>query len=376
MHAFMHINYFYSQTPQGSSTTKSCTVCKTLKKRNRQLEKFNSELKEQLIEQDKEYRRLYEAKIKIEGQLEILNDQLNQEKESLKQVVPQLQEAMALIERSCYRATSAISVSGTQQTLNRITGLMQEQGKPDKRPTVLMRRHIRVYPSDSSKRDSTLSIFSDTSSVTENSSLADEDLSRSHSSDSPTVPERYRLSTDLPKPVVSDLHRSLTHSQTVFKEQHNQTSLRDVGEPLEPVQVTEGLRGSSSLAVKGEIQSQQLAQVSDQGHQHIFHREAQYHHPNVRSSSSPDIDVSATRSVVPKVNVRHTRLLSEPDEIAKQGRSQSFRRETKVKPYSQLRATGNVLTSGSELSKILSKRREKVDSESKNSVQLLIPKSQ
>ena len=66
------------QTPQGNIAV-SCTVCKELKKRNRKLHKQNSDLKDHLSELEKDYQRLQEAKIKVEGQLDILQDQLQQD---------------------------------------------------------------------------------------------------------------------------------------------------------------------------------------------------------------------------------------------------------------------------------------------------------
>lgn len=352
------------QTPQGNTTT-SCTSCKTLKRQNRQLLKFNSELKEQLIELNKDYHQLLEAKIKVEGQLEVLQDQLHEEtaeKKNLKQIVPDLQRAISLIENSC-RVSSATATSGAQQTLSRIRDLMREQSKYEKPTTVLKRRHIRVHPSDSSKRDSTLSMFSDTSSVAEGS-LADEDVIQRHSSDSLSqvlTPEQNRLGMDVTKPVVSDLHRSLTYSPTPFT---NQPIIRrDINEPSGHVQATENT-----------IQAPKLMLATVQGHSNQSAQEIPHDHEHVRSESSPTMDVFSTSTSIksydqPNTNPRKTRHYSVPEVPTIKGRSQSFRQESRAKPSpSQYRIQTDVRTQGdardNELSAILSKIREKVDSES------------
>ena len=115
-----------------------------------------------------------------------------------------------LIEASC-RTELAVGTSGAQQTLSRINDLIHEQGKHEKFQSVVKRRQY-LHPVDASKRDSALSNFSDISSVTE-SSLADDD----QYSDSASHPEKNRLSTDLNKPVVSDLHRSMTQTHIKSK---------------------------------------------------------------------------------------------------------------------------------------------------------------
>ena len=73
--------------------------------------------------------RLLEAKIKVEGQLEILQHQLQQEeaeKQNLRRVVPHLQEAITLIETTC-RAASPEGASRAQQTLKQISDQLHEQ---------------------------------------------------------------------------------------------------------------------------------------------------------------------------------------------------------------------------------------------------------
>ena len=350
VYTHVHITV-HSQTPQDNITL-SCAVCRKLKKRNRQLEKFNTELKEQLIELDKDYRQLLEAKIKVEGQLEILQDQLQQEeteKQNLKGVIPHLQEAIAQIESSC-RAASATGTSGAQQTLKRIRDLLQEQIKYEKFPTVIKRRHIRVRPSDGS-RDSILSMFSDTSSVAE-SPIADEDTIL-------TAPERSRPSTDIGKPVISDLHRSMTQSQ---KSQPNVSSTKYV-EPTEPSTETATIKESCVAIQSQQHDLTKPSKESLQGH--------------IRSES---MDTAANKNTKYYSNVhpRKARHNSESDVSLKQGRSQSFRHGVRKEPNSQIRyrAQTHGLTQGDELSAILNKRREKLESESEDSKQYLTHQSQ
>ena len=299
---------------------------------------------------EKDYNWLQEAKYKVEGQLEILQDQLQQEiaeKHNVKQVVPHLQEAIALIESSC-RVTSAAGTSGAQQTLNRISDLMREQSKF---PTVLKRRHVRANLHDNSKRDSILSMFSDTSSVTE-SSLADEDAIQRQNIDCMShlpTPEQNKLSADNSKPVVSDLHRSLAYSPTTSKSQSYKKDM--TGDPAEPVQAMERIQECRQML-----------------------HETLHNHKHIHSESSPVMDISIPGNYTkskPETIPRKTRHNSEPDASIK-GRSQSFRQEPKAKPCGQLRRrTTQPAVHGDELSAILSKRREKVESISENTKQNL-----
>ena len=118
-----------------------------------------------------------------------------------------------------------MGTSGAQQTLSRINDLIHEQGKHKKFPTAVNRRCylLTPHPVDASKRDSALSTFSDISSVTE-SSFTNED----RYSDSASHPEKNKLSTDLHKPVVSDLHISVTRSQIKNKSSVNQNEPMEV----------------------------------------------------------------------------------------------------------------------------------------------------
>ena len=120
------------------------------------LKKQNRQLKEQLIELDKEYQLLYNAKIKIETQLDTLQDQLQREERERQNltstfIVPKLQEVITLIESH----NRALEPSGAQQTLKRMNGLMHEQARRD----VPRRKFCNSFGY------SMLSLFSDTSSV-------------------------------------------------------------------------------------------------------------------------------------------------------------------------------------------------------------------
>ena len=307
------------------------------------MHKQNSELRDQLTN----YQRQLEAKIKIEGQLEILQDQLQQEeaeKQRLKRIIPHLQEAAVLIEASC-RTELAVGTSGAQQTLSRINDLIHEQGKHEKFQSVVKRRHyfLTPYPVDASKRDSALSNFSDVSSVTE-SSLADED----QYSDSASHPDKNRLSTDLNKPVVSDLHRSMTQTHIKSKSSVYQN---------QPIEVT------STQNVTLSVQNQ---------HRNVVESTKETHEERASSESPP------TNGGVPKLpksdlNIQtRPRHSSESGVSSKQNKAQGFHHDRIVHPRRAQAAQGNIRIpqrehhsqeETDELSVILSKRREKIDSE-------------
>ena len=148
-----------------------CVACKVLRKQNRLL-------KEQLIDLDKEYHLLYNAKIKIETQLEMLQDQLQREERERQNlsstfIVPKLQEVITLIE-SRNRPTEP---SGAQQTLKRMSDLMHEQVRPD-----VPRRKFH-----SSFGYSMLSLFSDTSSVAGEEETARQNATASDTNSIPAI---------------------------------------------------------------------------------------------------------------------------------------------------------------------------------------------
>ena len=102
------------------------------------------------------YHLLYNAKIKIETQLETLQDQLQREERERQNltstfIVPKLQEVITLIESH----NRVLEPSGAQQTLKRMNDLMHEQARRD-----VPRRKFR-----NSFGYSMQSLFSDTSSV-------------------------------------------------------------------------------------------------------------------------------------------------------------------------------------------------------------------
>ena len=135
------------------------------------MEKENSELYDK-------YGRLQEAKIKIEAQLDVLQDQLQHdeiEKQNLTRVFPKLHESITQIERYC-RMSETLR---TQQTLKKINSLMREQNDHDRNPIFMRRRNFRTQPGERS-RESMLSMLSDNSSMAD-CSTADEELTRSTS---------------------------------------------------------------------------------------------------------------------------------------------------------------------------------------------------
>lgn len=288
------------------------------------------------------------AKIKIEGQLEILQDQLLQEeaeKQRLKRIVPHLQEAIMLIEVNC-RAESPVSTSGAQRTLSRINELIHEQENNEK---VIKRRYHLAHPSDASKRDSALSTFSDISSVTES---ADED----RYSDSTSYPERNRLSTDLNKPVVSDLHRYVTQNQ--IKSKSSVTNINQ-NEPLEQTEVASTQNLSSTVFI---VQNQQSNAMESTKETHTCSESSPM---NGRVSVTPD-------PVKSDLNIQMRLPSSESGLSIKQTKSQGFRRDRRIIRQHRAQAQSNLRTAQrehysleepDELSVILSKRREKIDSE-------------
>ena len=317
------------------------------------MHKQNSELKDQLTESEKDYQRLHEAKIKIESQLDTLQDQLQQEedeKQRLKQIVPHLQEAIILIEASC-RTESAVGTSGAQRTLSRINDLIHEQEKHEKFPPVVKRRHHLTHPSDASKRDSTLSTFSDISSVTE-SSLADED----RNSDSTSYLERNRLSMDFNKPVVSDLHRSVKQNQ--IKSKSSAMNINQ-NEALEQTEAASIQNLSSTVVI---VQNQQCNPMESTKGTHERHTLSETF-MNGQTSTKSYLNI--------QTRPRHR---SESDVlIKKQNQSQGFHHDRRVFCHYSAQAQSNSRAAQrehdsqeetDELSVILSKRREKIDSES------------
>lgn len=311
------------------------------------MHKQNSELKDQLSD----YQRQLEAKIKIEGQLEILQDQLQQEeadKQHLKRIIPHLREAAMLIEGSC-RTESATGTSGAQQTLSRINDLIHEQGKHEKYQTDVKRRHFLLTPNpiEASKRDSALSTFSDISSVTE-SSLTDED----RYGDSASHLEKNRLSTDINKQVVSDLHRSVTQNHIKSKSSANQN------EPMEATQnVTSSVENQQGNVMESTKEIREECASSESS-------------PTNGTGEAPKIPVPIKSDVNIPTRLRHSSESSVP---IKQNKAQAFLHDRKIIPrrahqaaQCNIRAPQREHHSQEEpdeLSMILSKRREKIDSE-------------
>ena len=310
------------------------------------MHKQNSELRDQLTD----YQRLLETKFKIEGQLDILQHQLQQEeaeKQQLKRMIPHLHEAIILIEASC-RTESAMGTSGAQQTLSQINDLIHEHGKHEKFLTVVKRRHhlLVPHPSDASKRDSAMSTFSDISSVTE-SSLADED----RYSDSTSYPERNRFSTDLNKPVISDLHRSVTQNQIKGKSSVNQN------EPLEQTDETLSTQNITSVFIVPN--QQRNAMESSKGFPQEKHICCESSPMNGRVLGPVKSDLNAqTRlrhSSESSLPIKSQDVLHHKRIIRRRAQAQGNLHGAQREHHSQEEAN--------ELSAILSKRREMIDTE-------------
>jgi hypothetical protein len=241
--------------PQGS-VSQPCVACKVLKKQNRQL-------KEQLIELDKDYHLLYNAKIKIETQLETLQDQLQREERERQNlssmfIVPKLQEVITLIE-SRNRVTEP---SGAQQTLKRMNDLMHEQVRHDG-----PRRKFR-----SSFGYSMLSLFSDTSSI-----AGEEETSRQYAttSDSNTVPNSItHHGTDSDKSVPFTNTEKDKHIMTPVTSRHTEKPNPQACKEHTPFQSQE------------DIAKERL-------------------HKPIRCGSTPESDWNKTRSAPDPVKKRH-----------------------------------------------------------------------
>ena len=207
------------QAVQQGGVTQPCVACKIRKKQNRYL-------KEQLTELEKEYHLLYNAKIKLETQLETLQDMLHREEKERQNltsmtVVPKLKEVITLIESN----NKADEYSGAQQMLKKMNDLLHEQPRYD-----VPRRKFH-----NSFGYSMLSLFSDTSSVVD--IAAEEETARHNgtANDSSTIsatqngensnnsaPVVSNTKMDKPMPPTKATIRSKTHaaSHTAAGKEH------------------------------------------------------------------------------------------------------------------------------------------------------------
>ena len=334
----------------------ACTLCKKMKKRNRYLEK-------QLVELHKDYHRLKETKIKVEGHVEILQDQLQQEleeKDNLKHIIPHLHEAISLIDNSCRRSSST-GASGAQQTLRRISDLMKEQSGFEKNPVLKrMQAHLRdstmslIFSDTSSLAETTSSLAETTSSLAETTSslaeiLSDEEVIRSHGSDN-LASERHQLSADS-KPVFSNLHKSVAHYQTSTKSTFRKN--RDF-EPSE--RVSKDAKAAGVQECGSSVHDTQNSSIISAHHGRL---QKQLHN---RSESSPNMPI--TKHAKSHVKPRHS---SESDSAAMIGRSKSFQHSARQIAENPLIENANSNLQN-ELSEILTKRRRKVDAENDHEV--------
>ena len=291
--------------PQGG-VSQPCVACKVLKKQNRQL-------KEQLIELDKEYHHLYNAKVKIETQLETLQDQLQREERERQNlsstfIVPKLQEVIALIENR-NRATEP---SGAQQTLKRMSDLMHEQVRPE-----VPRRKFH-----SSFGYSMLSLFSDTSSVAGEEETARQNVT---CSDTITIPATHHGRNDSDKSVpIADTKKDKPITTPAHTEIHNPQADRE----------------------RTPFQSQEDITTKERPHKPI------------RCDSTPESDWNKTRSA-PARKPRHHSVSGATENSTKPDLSHSFISGRKL-AYPTVKGSQAYLQ-GDELQSRLEQRRKRIE---------------
>ena len=310
-------------------------ACKKLKKRNRQLS-------EQLIELEKDYYNLQEAKVKVEAHLETLYDQLKQEeteRKDLTRVILPLQEAITLIERHS-RASEA---SGAQQTLKRINNLMCDQAKT---PTVVRTRN---------RPESMLSVLSDgdTSSIAESYTIEEGTRSNAFISEKNRAVLDIRVAGKTMPGVSSVRHVSTTSTlETVAK----------AGQSGTPAQTSPDIiEGSSSKLI---AKSQHVETKTESV------KEAPLSH--VRSDSSPSTSnsrIAQNSNTLPAKKTRHLSVSSSGvEKSTKRNRSQSFKYDYKVRDQANSGPSGPQLClQNKELQNKLDKQRKKIESYSESS---------
>ena len=307
-----------------------------------------------MIELDKDYRQLQEAKTKIEAHFETLVDQVKQqetERQTLMGAVPKLQEAIVLIER-CNRGTECF---GMHQTLKRIGSLMNDQIKRDKIPTVMRRRNIRIPPAEAS-RDSILSMFSDTSSVAD-SCVAEEETNIRSSGNAKNDETTVTVQTSN-----SDL-KTKTNSEAISK--------------FAPL-VTGGYKPKTSdQKTVGSIQVDAVTQTSTETNtnattepnlvstlvksQDAIKSTKEMSHGHVRQQSS-DLSTKQRSSTHPRKATRH---YSVSEISTKHGRSQSFKDGDRFREIvSSQQSQSYLVQVGDELQLKLEKQRKKLDLQS------------
>ena len=320
------------------------------------MEKFNAELREQLVELDKDYRQLQDAKTKIEAHFETLLDQVKQqevERQNLVSAVPKLQEAITLIERS----NRGVETSGMQQTLKRIGNVMNEQNKRDKHPTVMRGRNIRIHPSETS-RDSILSMFSDTSSVTD-SCPAEEEMSRSSSNtNDETTVTVHSSNSDLKNKISSD---TITKSEPLVKGNRHRPTISDQTTVRNVEQVESLNQIPTEAATDNTAAEPTLVLAPAKSEQDTTKSIKETPHRHARQKSCDSNTKQRSNTHPRKVSVTHHQLVSDvPESSTKRGRSQSFKYDDRVRerfspPQSQSYLQAN------ELQLKLAEQRKKIN---------------
>lgn len=314
----------------------SCVACKKLKKRNRQLTQRSIEL-------EKDLNQLQEAKIQIETHLTTLQDQFKREeleRKDLTRLVPQLQEASTLIERYSH----VVEVSGAQQTLKRINNLMHDQTK-----------YLTVVRSRN-RPESMLSILSDTSSIAESYTAEEEVTQNTGISNS----EKNKVAIGIAsQPVPTSSSSRHTCVSTTSPQ-----GIVNTEDTVTPAKV--------SVSIPGSRTSQKVGMMSESM------KESSRRHVYSESTSSTSDPKTIQRANTHPKKSRHHSVSSVAENLAKQGRSQSFKHDHTVKEHVSPGPMGpqTYLTGNQELQSKLNKRRKEIESQSESSEQHAVYQNQ
>ena len=290
------------------------------------------------MELDKDYHLLYDAKIKLETQFEMLQDQLQREENERQNltsvtVVPRLQEVITLIEQS----NRAAEPSGAQQILKKINNLMHEQARHDVR-----RRNFRSHPFG----DSMQSLVSDTSSVAD--VTVEEEVARNGSATNdirPVPATQNKISSGKPSksvPVITNTKpMTPAKSCTAKSTEHAETPA---------AYLIQRQAASKERPMIASFQTQDLTESKEPPQIHV------------RSDSTPASDWNKTHSI-PRKQRHHSVSGASENSIKREDLSQSLkqagdRRRKITSPGS------HAYLQSDELQSRLEKQRKRIESSS------------
>ena len=309
-------------------------ACKKLKKHNRQLEKKNGELTEQVRELAGQCEQQREARIKIETHLETLQEQLAKheaaDRQNLIRVVPVMQEAIMLIHK-----TATADSSGAQRTLKKIKDLLYKEASREKAFA-----HARTK-----NRESVLSAYSDSSSIAESFST-EEQVSQSCSCGSlrqadanATIPQ-----SDSEKAAVSTAdgrQRSMTEQNAGARERPEI--------PAKPLQIQMDATKSPPPSTVSSSSRDKTEMMMKEGHNDV----SRDHQGAKRRSNSH-----------PRKGRHHSVSGGNTEYSTKHNRSQSLKySNTKIDHASRPLGTQGAYINDAELKEKLERRRREVEQE-------------